>query len=158
MCAELFKSEASVDVAIIPYKGTAPVMNDLLGGHVPIAFGVLPPALGNIQAGKLRAIAVTSRKRFSLLPDVPTFDESGLPGFEAVLHYGLLAPAGTPNDVVDKLSSELRKLVDTPEVRKQIHNEGGDPLTSTPAEYAADIDQEERKWGGLVKKLGLKVE
>jgi tripartite-type tricarboxylate transporter receptor subunit TctC len=69
-----------------------------------------------------------------------------------------LAPAGTPNDVVDKLSSELRKLVDTPEVRKQIHNEGGDPLTSTPAEYSADIDQEERKWGGLVKMLGLKVE
>ena len=83
MCAELFKAEAGVDVAIIPYKGTAPVMNDLLGGHVPMAFGVLPPALGNIQAGKLRAIAVTSQKRFSLLPDVPTFDESGLPGFEA---------------------------------------------------------------------------
>ncbi|HKS85505.1 MAG TPA: tripartite tricarboxylate transporter substrate binding protein [Pseudolabrys sp.] len=158
MCAELFKAEAGIDVAIIPYKGTAPVMNDLLGGHVPIAFGVLPPALGNIQAGKLRAIAVTSKKRFSLLPDVPTFDESGLPGFEAVLHYGLLAPAGTPRDVVDRLSGELRKLVGSPEVQKQIHNEGGDPLTSTPAEYAADIDQEETKWGGLVKKLGLKVE
>jgi len=158
MCGELFKSEAGVDVAIIPYKGSAPVMNDLLGGHVSIAFSVLPPALGNIQAGKLRAIAVTSKKRFSLLPDVPTFDESGLPGFEAVLHYGLLAPAGTPKEIVDRLSVELRKLVDLPEVQKQIHNEGGDPLTSTPAEYAADIDKEERKWGGLVKKLGLKVE
>jgi tripartite-type tricarboxylate transporter receptor subunit TctC len=158
MCAELFKSEAGVNVAIIPYKGTAPVMNDLLGGHVPIAFGVLPPALGNIQGGKLRAIAVTSKKRFSLLPDVPTFDESGLPGFEAVLHYGLLAPAGTPQEIVDRLGVELRKLVDLPEVQKQIHNEGGDPLTSTPAEYAADIDQEEKKWSGLVKKLGLKVE
>ena len=158
MCAELFKAEAALDVAIIPYKGTAPVMNDLLGGHVPVAFGVLPPALGNIAAGKLRAIAVTSKKRFSLLPDVPTFDESGMPGFEAVLHYGLLAPAGTPQDIVDKLNAELRKLVDTPDVQKQIHNEGGDPLTSTPAEYAADIDKEEKKWGGLVKKLGLKVE
>ena len=158
MCAELFKSDAGVDVAIIPYKGTAPVMNDLLGGHVPMAFGVLPPALGNIQAGKLRVIAVTSKKRFSLLPDVPTFDESGLPGFEAVLHYGLLAPAGTPKEIVDKLNAEVRKLVDTPDVQKQIHNEGGDPLTSTPAEYAADIDKEETKWGGLVKKLGLKVE
>ncbi|MEI9805648.1 MAG: tripartite tricarboxylate transporter substrate-binding protein [Pseudolabrys sp.] len=92
MCAELFKSESKLDVAIIPYKGTAPVMNDLLGGHVPVAFGVLPPALGNLAAGNLRAIAVTSKKRFSLLPDVPTFDESGMPGFEAVLHYGLLAP------------------------------------------------------------------
>jgi len=158
MCAELFKAEAGIDVAIIPYKGTAPVMNDLLGGHVPIAFGVLPPALGNIQAGKLRAIAVTSRKRFSLLPDVPTFDESGLPGFEAVLHYGVLAPAGTPKEIVDRLSEELRKLVDNPEVRTQIHNEGGDPMTSTPAEYTADIDKEEKKWSGLVKKLGLKVE
>lgn len=158
MCAELFKAEAGINVAIIPYKGTAPVMNDLLGGHVPIAFGVLPPALGNIAAGKLRAVAVTSKKRFSLLPDVPTFDESGLPGFEAVLHYGLLAPAGTPKEIVDRLSEEVRQLVDTPEVRKQIHNEGGDPMTSTPAEYAADIDREETKWGGLVKKLGLKVE
>src|SRR5215470_2228252 len=158
MCAELFKSEAGVNVAIIPYKGSAPVMNDLLGGHVPIAFGVLPPALGNIAAGKLRAIAVTSKKRFSLLPDVPTFDESGLPGFEAVLHYGVLAPAGTPKEIVDKLSVELRKLVDIPEVQEQIHKEGGDPLTSTSAEYGVDIDKEERKWGGLVKKLGLKVE
>jgi tripartite-type tricarboxylate transporter receptor subunit TctC len=119
---------------------------------------VLPPALGNLQGGKLRAIAVTSKKRFSLLPDVPTFDESGLPGFEAVLHYGLLAPAGTPKEIVDRLSAEVRKLVDNPDVQKQIHNEGGDPLTSTAAEYAADIDKEERKWGGLVKKLGLKVE
>jgi tripartite-type tricarboxylate transporter receptor subunit TctC len=158
MCAELFKAEAGVNVAIIPYKGTAPVMNDLLGGHVPIAFGVLPPALGNIAAGKLRAVAVTSKKRFSLLPDVPTFDESGLPGFEAVLHYGLLAPAGTPKEIVDRLSEEVRKLVNTPEVQKQIHNEGGDPMTSTPAEYAADIDREETKWGGLVRRLGLKVE
>ena len=158
MCAELFKAEAGVDVTLIPYKGTAPVMNDLLGGHVPVAFGVLPPALGNIQAGKLRAVAVASLRRSSLLPDTPTFDESGLPGFEGVLHYGLLAPAGTPKDIVDKLSAELRKLVDTEDVKKRIHAEGGDPLTSTPAEYAADVDREEKKWGGLVKKLGLKVE
>jgi tripartite-type tricarboxylate transporter receptor subunit TctC len=158
MTAELFKSEAGIDVAVIPYKGTAPLMTDLLGGHVPVAFGVLPPALGNIAAGKLRAIAVTSKKRFSLLPDVPTLDESGMPGFEAVLHYGLLAPAGTPKEIVDKLSAELRKLVDTDEVKQRIHAEGGDPMISTPAEYAADIDKEETKWGGLVRKLNLKVE
>ena len=158
MCAELFKAEAGVDVAIIPYKGTAPVMNDLLGGHLPMAFGVLPPALGNLQAGKLRAIAVTSKKRFSLLPDVPTFDESGMPGFEAVLHYGLLAPHGTPPEIVEKLSAELRKLANDADVQQRIHLEGGDPLTSTPAEYADDIDKEEKKWGALVKKLGLKVE
>jgi tripartite-type tricarboxylate transporter receptor subunit TctC len=158
MTAEFFRAETATDVVIIPYKGTAPLMTDLLGGHVPVAFGVLPPALGNIQAGKLRAIAVTSKKRFSLLPDVPTFDESGMPGFEAVLHYGLLAPAGTPKEIIDKLSAELRKLVDTADVQQRIHAEGGDPLTSTPAEYAADIDKEEAKWGALVHKLNLKVE
>jgi tripartite-type tricarboxylate transporter receptor subunit TctC len=158
MCAELFKSEAGVDVAIIPYKGTAPVMNDLIGGHVPMAFGVLPPALGNLNAGTLRAIAVTSKKRFALLPDVPTFDESGMPGFEAVLHYGLLAPHGTPPEIVDRLSSELRKLANDDEVKQRIHNEGGDSLTSTAAEYGADIDAEETKWANLVHRLGLKVE
>jgi tripartite-type tricarboxylate transporter receptor subunit TctC len=158
MCAELFKAEAGIDIAIIPYKGTAPVMNDLLGGHVPIAFGVLPPALGNLQAGHLRAIAVTSKKRFSLLPDVPTFDESGMPGFEAVLHYGVLAPRGTPPDIVEILSAELRKLGQDSEVQKRIHLEGGDPLASTPAEYADDIDREEKKWSKLVRQLGLKVD
>ncbi len=158
MSAELFKSEAGIDVAIIPYKGTAPLMNDLLGGHVPVAFGVLPPALGNLAAGKLRAIAVSSKKRFSLLPDVPTFDESGMRGFESDLHYGVLAPAGTPKDIVDKLSAELRKLAGNEEIKKRIQLEGGDPMTSTPAEYAKDIDVEEKKWGSLVRKLGLKVE
>ena len=158
MCAELFRSETGLDVTIVPYKGTAPVMNDLLGGQVPIAFGVLPPALGNLQAGKLRAIAVTSKQRFSLLPEVPTFDESGMPGFEAVLHYGLLAPFGTPPEVVDTLGRELRKLANDPQVQERIHFEGGDPLSSTPAEYGKDIDAEEKKWSTLVHKLGLKVD
>ncbi|HZP77468.1 MAG TPA: tripartite tricarboxylate transporter substrate binding protein [Pseudolabrys sp.] len=158
MCAELFKAMAGIDVAIIPYKGTAPVMNDLLGGHVPLAFGVLPPALGNIQAGQLRAVAVTSTRRTTLLPDVPTFDESGMPGFEAVLHYGLLAPAGTPRPIIDKLNAELRKLVAMDDVKQRIHAEGGDPMMSTADEYTADIDREETKWGGLVRKLNLKVE
>jgi tripartite-type tricarboxylate transporter receptor subunit TctC len=158
LSAELFKAMTGVDVQIVPYKGTAGVMNDLLGGHVPIAFGVLPPALGNLQAGSLRAIAVLSDRRFSLLPDVPTATESGLPGFESVLHYGLLAPAGTPRPIVERLNKELRALVDTEEVKKRIQAEGGDPLTSTPDEYAADIDREERKWSGLIRKLNLKVE
>jgi tripartite-type tricarboxylate transporter receptor subunit TctC len=158
MCAELFKADAGLDATIIPYKGTAPVMTDLLGGQIPVAFGVLPPALGNLQAGKLRAIAVTSKKRFSLLPDVPTFNESGMPGFEAVLHYGLLAPFGTPPEIIERLSKELQRIALDPEVQERIHSEGGDPLTSTPVEYAADIDSEERKWGSLVHKLGLKAE
>ena len=158
LSAELFKSLTNTDATIIPYKGTAQLMNDLLGGHVPIAFGVLPPALGNLQAGTLRAIAVLSDKRFSLLPDVPTADESGLPGFISVLHYGLLAPAGTPRPIVERLNGELRTLVNSEEVRKRIHAEGGDPLTSTPEDYAADIDREETKWSKLIRKLNLKVE
>jgi tripartite-type tricarboxylate transporter receptor subunit TctC len=158
LSAELFKSVTNTDATIIPYKGTAQVMNDLVGGHVPIAFGVLPPALGNLQAGTLRAIAVFGDKRFSLLPDVPTADESGLPGFESVLHYGLLAPAGTPRPIIERLNKELRALVTSDEVKKRIHAEGGDPLASTPEEYAADIDREETKWARLIKKLHLKVE
>jgi tripartite-type tricarboxylate transporter receptor subunit TctC len=158
LSAELFKATTGIDAAIIPYKGTGQVMNDLLGNHVPIAFGVLPPALGNLQAGTLRAIAVLSPTRFSLLPDVPTADESGLPGFESVLHYGLLAPAGTPRPVIERLNAALRTLVETPEVKQRILAEGGDPLASTPEEYASDIDREETKWGTLVRRLNLKVE
>ena len=158
LSAELFKSITGVDAAHIPYKGTGQVMNDLLGNHVPIAFGVLPPALGNLQAGTLRAIAVLSPQRFSLLPDVPTANESGLPGFESVLHYGVLAPAGTPRPIIDRLNAALRALVDTEQVKQRILAEGGDPMTSTPEEYAKDIDAEETKWGTLVRKLNLKVE
>jgi tripartite-type tricarboxylate transporter receptor subunit TctC len=158
LSAELFKSITGVEAAIIPYKGTGQVMNDLLGNHVPIAFGVLPPALGNLQAGTLRAIAVLSPQRFSLLPDVPTANESGLPGFESVLHYGVLAPAGTPRPIIDRLNAALRALVDTEQVKQRILAEGGDPMTSTPEEYARDIDAEETKWGTLVRKLNLKVE
>lgn len=158
LSAELFKAMTGVGATIIPYKGTGQVMNDLLGNHVPIAFGVLPPALGNLQAGTLRAIAVLSPTRFSLLPDVPTANESGLPGFESVLHYGLLAPAGTPGPIVARLNAALRALVETKEVKQRILAEGGDPLTSTPEDYAADIDREATKWGALVRKLNLKVE
>jgi tripartite-type tricarboxylate transporter receptor subunit TctC len=158
LSAELFKAVTGIDAAIIPYKGTGQVMNDLLGNHVPIAFGVLPPALGNLQAGSLRAVAVLSPTRFSLLPDVPTADESGLPGFESVLHYGLLAPAGTPQPIIERLNTALRALAETPEVKQRILAEGGDPLTSSPDDYAKDIDREETKWGTLVRKLNLKVE
>lgn len=158
LTAQLFKAQTGLDFTIIPYKGTAPLMNDLLGNHVPVVFGVLPPALGNISAGKLTAIAVTSKKRFSLLPNVPTADQTGMPGFDAVLTYGLLAPAGTPQEIVDKLSAELRKLVALDDVKQQINHAGGDPLASTSAEYAAVIAKEEKMWGDLVKKLNLKVE
>ena len=133
-------------------------MNDLLGGHVPVAFGVLPPALGNIAAGQLRAIAVTSKTRFSLLPDVPTFHESGLPGFEAVLITGCLRRTARHPRSSTSSAPWYAKLGNDPEVQKRIRLEGGDPLSSTPAEYADDIDREEKKWSKLVHQLGLKVE
>jgi len=158
LTAEYFKSVANLDMQIVPYRGTGPLMNDLLGGHVPVSFGVLPPAIGNIQAGTLRAIAVTGPKRFSLLPNVPTAAESGLPGFDSVLHYGLLAPHGTPRAIVDRLNKELRAIVETDQVKERIVSEGGDFMTSTPDEYAQDIDREERKWSALIRKLNLKVE
>jgi len=158
LTAEYFKSVAGLDMTIVPYRGTGPLMNDLLGGHVPVSFGVLPPAIGNIQSSNLRAIAVTANKRFSLLPDVPTVAESGLPNFESVLHYGLLAPAGTPKPIIELLNKELRALVETEQVKQRIQTEGGDSMTSTPEEYANDIDQEEAKWAALIKKLNLQVE
>lgn len=158
LCAELFKVETGVDLTVVPYKGTAPLMTDLVGGHVPVAFGVLPPALGNIAAGRLRVLAVTSATRFSLLPDVPTANESGLPGFEAVLHYGLLAPAGTPRPIIDRLNKELRDITNLEEVQRRIHAEGGDPLASTVDEYTEDIDREMTKWGSLIHRLNLKVD
>jgi tripartite-type tricarboxylate transporter receptor subunit TctC len=158
LSAELFKAAAGVDFTIVTYKGTGPLTNDLLGGHVPIAFNVLAPAMGNLQAGTLRAIATAGPTRLSLLPDVPTIAESGLPGFEAVLHYGLMAPAGTPADIVTRLNRELRAAVNELDVKARILADGGDPLPSTPQEYAADIAREEPKWSVLIKKLGLRVE
>jgi tripartite-type tricarboxylate transporter receptor subunit TctC len=158
LSAELLKVAAGIDFTIVTYKGTGPLTNDLVGGHVPIAFNVLAPAMGNLQAGTLRALATAGAERLSLMPDVPTIAESGLPGFEAVLHYGLMAPAGTPADIVTRLNDELRKAVALDDVKARIAADGGDALTSTPEQYAADIDREQRKWGPLVRRLGLKVE
>jgi len=101
---------------------------------------------------------VTGTRRFSLLPDVPTASESGLPGFDAVLHYGLIAPAGTPRPIIERLNKELRALAESDLVKQRIQAEGGDAMTSTPEEYAKDIDQEETKWSTLIRKLNLKVE
>ena len=158
LSAELFKAAAGIDFTIVTYKGTGPLTNDLIGGHVPVAFNVLAPAIGNLQAGNLRAIATAGPVRLSLMPDVPTIAESGLPGFEAVLHYGLMAPAGAPADIVARLNGELCAAVNDPEVKARILADGGDPLSSTSQEYAADIAKEEPKWSALIRKLGLRVE
>jgi tripartite-type tricarboxylate transporter receptor subunit TctC len=158
LAAELFRTMTGLDVTIVTYKGTGPLTNDLLGGHIGIAFNTLAPALGNIEAGQLRALAVAATERSSLLPDVPTASESGLPGFEAAVRYGVLAPAGTPRAVVERLNKELGAIAGSGEMAKRIAAQGGSPLTSTPEGYAADIARESAKWGPLIRRLGLKVE
>ena len=158
LSAELFKASAGVDMVTVAYKGTAPLTSDMLGGHVQVGFNTIPPTLGNIRAGTLRALAVTTPARTALLPEVPTMAEAGVPASEAVLYFGLLAPAGTPRPIVDRLNTELRAVVALPEVRERIAADGGDPLSSSPDEYAAAIDREETRWGALVRKLGLKVD
>ena len=158
LAGELFKSIAGIDYTIITYRGTGPLTTDVLGGHVKLALNVLAPAMSHLKSGTLKAIAVLGPKRSSLLPDVPTSAEAGLPGFEAGLNYGLLAPAGTPKAIIDKLNVVLRAGVDTPEVRARIAADGGDPMPSSPDEYAVDIEKESEKWGTLIRKLNLKVE
>jgi tripartite-type tricarboxylate transporter receptor subunit TctC len=156
--AELFKAMTAVDITIVSYKGTGPLTNDLVGGHVPLAFNTIAPAISNIEAGRLRAIAVAAPARSAALPDVPTSAESGLPGFEAVFYYGVSAPAGTPRAIIDLLSKELRLIVASEDVKKRLIADGTDPAIGTPEEYAANIEREEGKWAALIAKLGLKVE
>jgi tripartite-type tricarboxylate transporter receptor subunit TctC len=154
----LFADTAGIDITHIPYKGSGPALTDLLGGHVSIYFSSLPSAIGLVKDGKLRALGVTGLKRSPILPDVPTVAEQGLPGFEAVLHYGIVAPAGTPRPIVDKLNAALRAALNSDEVHRRIATEGAEPLPTTPDEYAADIDREETKWSALVKKSGANAE
>jgi len=158
IAAELFASMAGVKLMHIPYKGSGPVLSDLLGGHIPMSFTPIPVAHGPVAAGMLRALAVTSAKRTALLPEVPTVAETGLAGYEAVLRYGLLAPKGTPRPIVERLNKELRAALQSEEVLKRLASEGVEPLPSTPEEYAADIDQEEAKWSAIVKAAGIKGE
>lgn len=158
IAGELFASLAGIKLTHIQYRGSGPVLVDLLGGHIPMSFTPIPVVLAHIASGRLRALAVTSAKRTPLLPDVPTVAETGLPGYEVVLHYGLLTPAGTPRPIIDRLNRELRAVIDSEEVRKRLATEGADPLPSTPEEYAADIDREETKWSAVVKAAGIKGE
>ena len=155
--AELFKAMTGADITIVTYRGTGPLTNDLVGGHVPLAFNTITAALGNIQAGKIRPIAVAAPQRSAALPDVPTAAEAGLPGFEAVIYYGISAPAGTPRPIVERLNRELRAVVTSDETGKRLAADGGDPAPSTPEEYAANIEREEGKWAALLKKLGLVI-
>jgi tripartite-type tricarboxylate transporter receptor subunit TctC len=154
---ELMKVMTGIDLTTVTYKGTGPLTNDLVGGHVALGFNTIAPALGNIQAGKLRAIAVAAPVRSAALPDVPTAKEAGVPGFEAVLYYGIAAPAGTPRPIVERISREMRAIITSDEISKRIVSDGGDPAPATPEEYAAQIERDEAKWGDLIRKIGLVI-
>jgi len=158
LAGEYLAAETGLKLQHVPYKGNGPALGDLLGGHIPMMFVPIPVALGNIKAGTLRGLAIGSATRTSLLPDLPTLAESGVPGFEVALRYGLVAPAGTPPAIIARLNKELNAALLTEDVKNRLATEGAESLPGTPAAYAADIDKEEKKWGGLVKKLGLKVE
>jgi tripartite-type tricarboxylate transporter receptor subunit TctC len=155
--AELLKVMTGADVTIVTYKGTGPLTNDLVGGHVMLAFNTIAPAIGNIQAGTIRPIVVLAPTRAAALPNVPTAAEAGLPGFEAVLYYGIATPAGTPRPVIDRLNKELRAIVTSEEISKRLIADGGDPVATTPEEYAANLARGEAKWAELVKKIGLVI-
>ena len=159
LAAEYFKVQAGIEMTHVPYKGSGPALQDLVGGHVAIYFSSMPPALGLIKEGKVRALAVTGPKRSDIMPELPTVAEAGdMPGFEAVLHYGIVAPAGTPTAIVNKLNIALRAAVMSDELKAKLAPDGTEPLASTPEEYAADIDKEETKWSAIVRKSGAKAE
>ena len=159
LAAELFAGMAGVKLTHVPYKGSGPALNDLLGGHVTMMFATMASAAGLVRsADKVRALAVTGGMRSALFPDLPTVAEAGLPGYEAVLHYGIVAPAGTPAPVVDKLNAALNTALSDGEVKKRLATEGAEPLPSSPAQYAADIANEQAKWADIIRKAGVKGE
>jgi tripartite-type tricarboxylate transporter receptor subunit TctC len=155
---EYFARAAGIKLQHIPYKGTGPALTDLLGGHIPMAFAPIPAAHANVSAGLLRALAVTSSTRSSLLPQVPTMSEAGVPGFDASLYYGLVAPAGTPRPVIERLNAALQAALASDEVKKQLGLDGTEITPGTPEDYADFIDKDEKKWAELVKASGVEQE
>jgi tripartite-type tricarboxylate transporter receptor subunit TctC len=155
---EYFATAAGIKLVHVPYKGTGPALSDLIGGHIPMAFAPIPATHSQISSGTMRALAVTSAARSGLLPEIPTIAESGLTGFDASLYYGLVAPAGTPRPIIDKLNAALRAALASDDVKKRLVADGTDVTPSTPEEYAAFIDKDEIKWSKIVKASGAKGE
>jgi tripartite-type tricarboxylate transporter receptor subunit TctC len=158
LASVLFAQQAGVNVQQIPYKGSNALIIDLAGGHVKVGFNPVPVSRGALEGKLIFALAATSVRRSAALPDVPTVAESGLPGFDAVLSYGLLAPAGTPRPIIERLNKDLRAALATEEVKSRLLQEGTDPMPTTPEEHAAVIDREETKWSTLINSIGLKPE
>jgi len=151
---EMLKSATGIDAVHVPYKGGAPAVADLLGGQIHVMFDNLPGQIANIKYGRTRALAVTSAKRSAQLPDVPTMMDAGVPDFEVVVWYGILAPSATPKTIVDKLNTEIVKVLNSPDVKDRLAKEGADSIPSTPAAFAAFQKSEIAKWAKVVKDSG----
>jgi len=158
LSAELFAAMADVKLNAVPYKGVAPAVTDLMGGHVGLMFCPTASVVGLVRDGKLRALAVTSAERSPLFPDLPTVAEAGLPGYASELHYGIVAPGGTPAPVIAKLNAALNGALADDEVRSRLATDGAKTLPGTPQAYAEDIASEEAKWSAVIKKSGVAAE
>ena len=142
----------------VPYKGNAPAIADLLGGHVVLIFDNLASVLPHVKVGRLRALAVTSLKRLPLVPELPTVAESGVAGFELTGWHGMFAPAGTPRDIVQRLSSEISRILAAPDMRQQLAGQGVDPVGSTPEQFAVFQNSEAAKWAQAIKVSDARAE
>ena len=153
----LFCTMAGAPLNHVPYRGSSQAMNDVLGGVVPVSFVGVPNALANVKAGRLRALAVSTSKRYSEMPDVPTMQEAGVPGYDASIWLGLLAPPNTPREIVDKLNAAITKVLADPAARGLMSKAGVDVSTSTPEEFGALLRTEYERWGKVVKATGAVV-
>jgi tripartite-type tricarboxylate transporter receptor subunit TctC len=158
LSAELFKSMAGVDILHVPYKGATVALTDLVAGNIAMFMGNLPPAMGHIKAGRIKALAVTTRTRSKFVPELPTMDEAGLKGFETVAWFGLLAPTGSPADAIAKTRDEVARILQTPELQARIDSLGAEPVGNTPQEFAAIIRADIAKWRRVVDQAGIKVD
>lgn len=155
LAAEMFKTMTGANLVHVPFKGNAEVLNALLGGHVKVHFALTASTLQYVRSGALRVLAVTTEKRLPELPDVPTIAELGYPGYEISSWQGVFAPAGTPKDIIDRLSGEIVAMLQTPEVKARITREGADPVGSSPEQWSARFKNEVEKWAKVVKSAGL---
>jgi len=158
LAGELLKVTAKIDIIAVPYKGGAPALNDLLGGHIPLTFNNVPESIAMIQSGALRPLAVTTAKRTPILPDVPTIDESGLKGYDTGVWWVLLAPAGLATDVKAKLYRDSAEAMKAPAVKERFQTLGATPIGGTPEEVAALIRTDYEKWGPIIKAAGIVAE
>jgi tripartite-type tricarboxylate transporter receptor subunit TctC len=158
LSAELFKSMANVDLLHVPYKGTGQAVTDLLAGQIDLLFAPAQAVMPHVKAGKLKALATTGAKRAETLPELPTVAESGVPGYEALGWFGLLAPAATPKEVVAALSVQANRVLSNPEVRSRMQALGAEPSGDTPEEFARFIREDQAKWSKLMRERGIKPE